>query len=80
MQSVVKPVHRGDVREGETKMKKLIIFGLGDAGKIAHFYFSRDSDYHVEAFVVDDELFGESEFVGLPVVKSSSLLDVFSPD
>lgn len=60
-------------------MKEIVIFGLGDAGKIAEFYFSRDSDYTVVAFAVDDEFFSESEFVGLPVVRSSELVATYPP-
>lgn len=60
-------------------MKEIVIFGLGDAGKIAQFYFSRDSDYTVVAFALDDEFFSEPEFVGLPVVRSSELVDTYPP-
>lgn len=64
----------------EILMKEIVIFGLGDAGKIAHFYFSRDSEYTVVAFAIDDEFFGESTFLGLPVVRSSQLKDTYPPD
>lgn len=50
-------------------MKKLVIFGLTDAAELALYYFSSDSDYEVEAFVVDAAFIpSEKRFKGLPVV------------
>jgi sugar O-acyltransferase (sialic acid O-acetyltransferase NeuD family) len=34
-------------------MKKLILFGCGELGELAHFYFSTDSGYEVAGFTVD---------------------------
>lgn len=48
--------------------QKLVIFGIGDIGQLAHFYFSTDSDYEVTAFTVDAEYIREETFCGLPVV------------
>ena len=36
-------------------MARLVIFGTGDIARLAHFYFSRDSEHEVAAFAVDDE-------------------------
>lgn len=33
--------------------QSLVIFGSGDIAQLAHYYFSRDSDYEVVAFTVD---------------------------
>jgi hypothetical protein len=30
-------------------MKKIVIFGTGDIGELAHFYFTHDSDYDIAA-------------------------------
>jgi sugar O-acyltransferase (sialic acid O-acetyltransferase NeuD family) len=49
-------------------MKSLVIFGTGDIGQLAHYYFSTDSEYQVAAFTVDAEFMSISEFCGLPVV------------
>ena len=32
-------------------MKKLFIFGTGEIAEVAHYHFSKDSNYKVEAFV-----------------------------
>lgn len=48
--------------------KRLIIFGTGDIAKLAHYYFSTDSDYQVVAFTADAAYITKKEFCGLPVV------------
>ena len=47
--------------------KRLIIFGTGDIAKLAHYYFSTDSDYQVVAFTADAAYITKKEFCGLPV-------------
>ena len=37
------------------KHKKLIIFGTGEIGVMAKYYFTYDSEYEVVAFAADDE-------------------------
>lgn len=49
-------------------MKKLVIFGNTIVAKLAHYYFTRDSGYKIEAFVVDSQYITEPTFLGLPVV------------
>ncbi len=50
-------------------MKKLIIFGISDAAELAHYYFTSDSGYQVEAFSVDSQyLPNNGYFCSLPVV------------
>ena len=48
--------------------RKLVIFGTGDIGALAHYYFSTDSLFDVAAFCVDAGYVGSGEFRGLPVV------------
>lgn len=48
--------------------KKVLIFGTQDTASLAHFYFKNDSEYQVEAFVVDKQYLNKDEFCGLPVV------------
>ena len=36
--------------------EKLLIFGEGEFADIADQYFAHDSEYHVEAFVVDGSI------------------------
>lgn len=57
--------------------KKLVIFGAGDIAQLAHYYFSRDSDYEVVAFSVDAEFLGERTFCNLPVVPFETLTDAY---
>jgi sugar O-acyltransferase (sialic acid O-acetyltransferase NeuD family) len=59
---------------------KLIIFGVGEIGQLAHYYFSTDSAYEVAAFTVDAAYAPESrEFCGLPVVPFEELESHFAP-
>ena len=34
-------------------MRDLVIFGIGDVARLAHFYFDKDTDHRVVAFSVD---------------------------
>ena len=60
-------------------MNKLIIFGTKGFAKIAHYYFTHDSDYSVAAFTVDTPYLAESTFQGLPVVPFEEIEKQFSP-
>ena len=59
--------------------KKLIIFGLSDMGQLAHFYFTRESDYEVVAFTVDKDYVQEASFCGLPVIDFESVANIYPP-
>jgi sugar O-acyltransferase (sialic acid O-acetyltransferase NeuD family) len=48
--------------------KPLVIFGSENLAQLAHFYFSRDSEYEVVAFTVDGAYLKETTLLGLPVV------------
>jgi sugar O-acyltransferase (sialic acid O-acetyltransferase NeuD family) len=62
-------------------MKKLVIFGLAEAAELALYYFSSDSDYEVEAFVVDAAFMpSEKRFKGLPVVAFDEATQIYPPD
>ena len=58
-------------------MAKLILFGMGDIGRLAHYYFSRDSEHEVVAFTADSEYAKESTFLGLPVVDFERVNQVY---
>lgn len=60
-------------------MKKLVIFGSGDIGQLAHAYFTTDSDYEVVAFTVDAEYLNASQFCGMPVVPFEEVADTYPP-
>lgn len=57
----------------------LVIFGLGDIGQLAHYYFSTDSNYEVVAFTVDAEYITTTKFCGLPVVPFEEVTSTYSP-
>jgi len=62
------------------KNKKLVIFGTGEIGELAHFYFANDSEYEVVAFTADDAFLKDNSFNGLPLVPFSKLRDEYSPN
>lgn len=47
-------------------MSDIVIFGAGDIARLAHFYFTHDSDHHVVGFVVDKLFRTEKSFLDLP--------------
>ncbi|MCG8603281.1 MAG: hypothetical protein MI807_24270, partial [Verrucomicrobiales bacterium] len=60
-------------------MKKLVIFGDTVVAKLAHFYFTRDSDYEVISFTVDRNYLRNGSLCNLPVVEFETLQDQYSP-
>ena len=60
-------------------MAKLVLFGAGDIARLAHFYFSSDSDHTVVAFTVDAEYRQADEFLGLPLVSFDEVARRFPP-
>ncbi|EKD74260.1 MAG: hypothetical protein ACD_45C00016G0003 [uncultured bacterium] len=61
------------------KTKKLVIFGTGEIGHMAHFYFTHDSKYEVVAFTADDEFVVENTYLGLPLIPFSQIKKHYSP-
>jgi sugar O-acyltransferase (sialic acid O-acetyltransferase NeuD family) len=61
-------------------VKPLVIFGTGDIAQLAHFYFSTDSEYQVEAFTVDTEFITGSDFCALPVVPFNEIVKRHPPE
>jgi sugar O-acyltransferase (sialic acid O-acetyltransferase NeuD family) len=52
---------------------RLVIFGAGDLGELANFYFRTDSAYEVVAFTLDAAYIESTTFCGLPVVPFEEL-------
>lgn len=50
------------------KIKKLIIFGIGEQAELAHYYFTNDSQYEIVAFTVDQAYKDKESLFSLPVV------------
>lgn len=59
--------------------KKLIVFGSGDIGQLAHYYFTNDSEYDVVAFTVDAAYINEPTFCGVPVVPFEEIEQLYPP-
>jgi len=60
-------------------MKRAVIFGIGDFAQVAYVYLRDDSDYTVEAFTVDERYVESPELLGLPVVASERLTELYPP-
>lgn len=60
-------------------MAKLVVFGAGDIGRLAHFYFTSDSEHQVVAFTVDSEFQQSDTFLGLPLVPSDQVQQLYPP-
>jgi sugar O-acyltransferase (sialic acid O-acetyltransferase NeuD family) len=58
---------------------KVVVFGAGDIARLAHFYFSTDSDHEVVGFTVDAEYRTSAEFQGLPLIALDELPTRFPP-
>lgn len=55
----------------------LIIFGVGDVAQLAHYYFTRDTNFEVKAFTVDAAYIQEPTFCGLPVVPFDTVEETY---
>ena len=60
-------------------MADIIIFGAGDTARLAHVYFTRDSDHTVAAFTVDAANRRSKRFVGLPLVDFETVAITYPP-
>ncbi len=61
-------------------MAKLVLFGAGDIARLAHFYFTTDSEHEVVAFTVDAAYLTGDEFQGLPLVAAEEVSRLFPPE
>src|SRR5690349_11936194 len=60
-------------------MADIVIFGAGDIAKLAHFYFTHDSDHTVVGFTVDAAFRRDATFAGLPLVDFETVVERFPP-
>lgn len=60
-------------------MAKLVIFGAGDIARLAHYYFSRDSEHDVAAFTVDQKYRQADSFLDLPLVPFEEVGKLYAP-
>jgi sugar O-acyltransferase (sialic acid O-acetyltransferase NeuD family) len=60
-------------------MARLVIFGSGDIARLAHHYFTRDSDHEVIAFTVDEQYRQGDTFLDLPLVPFEEVVGAYPP-
>jgi sugar O-acyltransferase (sialic acid O-acetyltransferase NeuD family) len=58
---------------------RIVLFGNGDIAKLAHFYFSTDSDHEVVAFTVDRDYCQHDSFLDLPLVPFDRVAQAYPP-
>lgn len=58
-------------------MARLVIFGAGDIARLAHYYFTRDTDHEVVAFTVDEKYRQGDAFLDLPLISFERLAEQY---
>jgi len=61
-------------------MSRVVIFGTGDIGQLAHFYLGHDSPDEVVAFCADGKYVDSKKYLGLPLVPFEEVVDRYPPD
>ena len=61
------------------QMAKLVIFGNGEIGELAEYYFRTDTEHEVVAFCADEEYIKSDKFCGLPLIGIETLVDKYPP-
>nr|MBP7323909.1 acetyltransferase [Deltaproteobacteria bacterium] len=61
-------------------MANIVIFGAGAIAKLAHHYFSSDTNHEVAAFAVDKEYRNADSFLDLPLLEFEHVAHNFPPD
>jgi len=60
-------------------MKKVIIFGTGTIGQLAHFYFTHDSPFEIVAFTADKKFIECNDFLNLPIIPFEEIEKNYPP-
>lgn len=60
--------------------KGLVVFGAGKIAEAVSYFFNRDSDYQIEAYILDDLYALNDTYLDKPVLKISELSSRFSTD
>ncbi len=60
-------------------MDSLVIIGNGSQASLAKYYFERDTELSVSAFVVDKEFQNASHFENLPLITLDEMVEKFPP-
>ena len=61
-------------------MSKIVIFGAGDIARLAHYYFTYDTNHEVVAFTVDKAYRTKDSFMGLPLIEFEDVPKLYPPD
>jgi len=61
-------------------MSELVIVGSGVTARLAHYYFTRDSEHTIAAFAVDHEYLISDSFLGLPLIDLADVVKRYPPD
>lgn len=61
-------------------MRKVVIFGTGDIGQLAHYYLTHDSPYEIAAFCADGAFIQTPGFLGLPLIPFEEVTNRYPPD
>lgn len=62
-------------------MEKVVLFGTGEIGELAHYYFTHDADcpFEVAAFTCDAAYRENDTFLGLPLVDFETVQEQYPP-
>jgi sugar O-acyltransferase (sialic acid O-acetyltransferase NeuD family) len=60
-------------------MARLVIFGAGDIARLAHHYFTTDSEHEVVAFTADRTYCHDDNFLDLPLIPFEDVAPRYSP-
>ena len=61
-------------------MKKIIIFGVSDLGRLLLWYLKKDTLREVVAFTANKEYIEQDSFYGLPVIPFENITEIYSPN
>jgi len=61
-------------------MAKIVVFGISQWAKLAHFYLTHDSPHEVVSFTVDRDYLEAKELLGLPIVAFDEVEKYYSPE
>jgi sugar O-acyltransferase (sialic acid O-acetyltransferase NeuD family) len=61
------------------QQRPVVIFGTGDIGQLAHFYFTKDLGREIVAFTGDADRLDRATFCGLPVVPFEGVAEAYPP-
>ncbi|PJA06099.1 MAG: hypothetical protein COX71_03320 [Flavobacteriales bacterium CG_4_10_14_0_2_um_filter_35_18] len=59
--------------------KELIIFGAGKIAEVITYFFERDSEYQIVAYVIDDVYVNQDTYLGKPLIKLSEVVERYAP-